>query len=237
MHPAYFPIDFIVILLFLAIAVPWRGAIRIKRLLEKQELDSRERISLYVSTIGYQWLLFAVILWRSLARGLSFEQLGLKIFDPGKTILTALGLTALLCANQWAGLTAMSRLPAEKRGFLWRFTQIIMPRSPAETSLFSLLACTAGLSEEFLYRGFVFAALLQGLANFPFSVYAAAGLSSVLFGIAHAYQGRRGIITTTIVGIIFCGVRIFTGNLAAPALAHIGIDLFAGLYARRVLAS
>lgn len=235
MHTAPLPPDFAVILLFLAVFVPWRGANRIQQLLARPELTSRERLSLYASTISYQWLLFAVVFWRSMARGLDFKQLGLALSDPWKTLFIAVGLTSLMCANQWAGLNAMAKMPPEKRGFLAQFTQLIMPRNNAETSLFASLACTAGISEEFLYRGFVFAVLLNLFGALRLATAAALLLSSILFAVAHAYQGRRGIITTFIAGLIFCAARIWTGNLIAPMLAHAGIDLFAGVYARRIL--
>ncbi len=210
---------------------------RIKRLLSRPELVGNERLSLYASTITYQWVLFATIFWRSIARGLSPAELGLIVTLPGRTVFAAIALSLLLCANQWAGLRTMARTPPEKRGFMGRFTQIIMPRNGAEASLFTALACTAGISEEFIFRGFAFATLARVVGDAPFSVAIAVISSSILFSVAHLYQGRRGIITTFIVGIIFCSVRVWTGNLVAPIIAHMGIDLFVGLYARRVLLS
>jgi membrane protease YdiL (CAAX protease family) len=230
-----FPPDFALIFFSLAIVVPWRGTVRIRRLLNRPELTSNERLSLYASTITFQWLLFAIVFWRAFARGFSPAELGLSLATPERTIFATITLTGVLCANQWAGLRALARMPPEKRGFMARFTQLIMPRNGTEASLFSALACTAGISEEFLFRGFVFIVLVHVLGNTPFPAGLALFLSSILFAIAHLYQGSRGIITTLIVGILFCLVRIWTGNLISPIVAHMGIDLFAGLYARRVL--
>ena len=229
------PWDFILILIVLGVLVPWRGAVRVKRLLAQDALTTSQRLSLYASTIAFQWLLVAVILWRSFSRHLSPNELGLVVSGVWKTWSVALVVTGLLCMNQWAGVRKMARLPPSQRGFLFQFTQKIMPQHPSEAFVFVALACTAGLSEEFVYRGFVFAVFSRAFAETPFAGFFAAAVSSAWFAMAHLYQGRRGIITTFIVGLLFSILRIWTGNIMPAIAGHIGVDLVAGLYAPRVL--
>jgi membrane protease YdiL (CAAX protease family) len=229
------PWDIILILMVLGVLVPWRGAVRIKRLLAQDALTTSQRLSLYASTIGFQWLLVAVIFWRSFSRHLSLNELGLVVSGVWQTCSVAVGVTALLCVSQWAGVRKIARLPPDKRGFLFRFTQKIMPQTPTEVFAFVALACTAGLSEEFVYRGFVFAVFFRALADTVSAAFFATVISSIWFAMAHLYQGRRGIITTCVVGLLFCTVRIWSGNIAPAIAAHIGVDLVAGLYAPRLL--
>jgi membrane protease YdiL (CAAX protease family) len=229
------PWDFILILIVLGVLVPWRGAVRVKRLLAQDALTTSQRLSLYASTIAFQWLLVAVILWRSFSRHLSPNELGLVVSGVWQTWSVALVFTGLLCANQWAGVRKMARLPPSQRGFLFQFTQKIMPQHPGEAFVFVALACTAGLSEEFVYRGFVFAVFYRAFAEIPFAALFALVASSAWFAMAHLYQGRRGIITTFVVGILFSTVRIWTGNIVPAIVGHIGVDLVAGLYAPRAL--
>ena len=229
------PWDFILILIVLSVLVPWRGAVRVKRLLAQDALTTSQRLSLYASTIAFQWLLVAVILWRSFSRHLSPNELGLVVSGVWQTWSVALVVTGLLCVNQWAGVRKMARLPPSQRGFLFQFTQKIMPQHSSEAFVFVALACTAGLSEEFVYRGFVFAVFSRAFAETPFAGFFAAAVSSAWFAMAHLYQGRRGIITTFVVGILFSTVRIWTGNIVPAIVGHIGVDLVAGLYAPRVL--
>jgi len=126
-------------------------------------------------------------------------------------------------------------MPAEERGSHFAITEKIMPRGLIETLVFASLACTAGLSEEFLYRGFVFMAFVRMTADFGPPKVAAAILASLWFSLAHLYQGRRGIITTFVVGIVFVTMRIWTGSLVPAIAAHIGIDLVAGICVSRFL--
>ena len=229
------PWDFFLILIVLGTLVPWRGAVRVKRLLTQQSPVGAERLSLYFSTIAYQWLIVAIVAWRAFSRGLSLADVGLTAVDPWRTIWIALALTALLCANQFASLRMMAKVPDAQRGTLFRLTEKIMPRTMRESVVFTVLACTAGLSEEFLYRGFVFAVFKGMFVKLAFSVPIAGVLSSAWFAVAHLYQGKRGIITTFIVGILFSAVRVWSGNLIPSIFAHTGIDLVVGLCVSRFL--
>jgi membrane protease YdiL (CAAX protease family) len=126
-------------------------------------------------------------------------------------------------------------MPEGKRGSVFAITEKIMPRTSKETLVYAALACTAGISEEFLYRGFVFMAFVRMIVNFGPPNALAAILSSAWFSLAHLYQGRRGIITTFVVGLIFACVRVWTGSLVPAVAAHIGIDLAVGICASRCL--
>lgn len=229
------PWDFFLILVVLGTLVPWRGAVRVKRLLSQQLPGGAERLSLYVSTITYQWLIVAIVAWRAFSRGLGLVELGLTAADPWRSAWIALALTGFLCANQFASLRMMARVPDERRGSLFRLTERIMPRTMSESVVFTALACTAGLSEEFLYRGFVFAIFERMFVNFTFAIPMAGIMSSVWFSVAHLYQGKRGLITTFIVGLLFSAVRLWSGSLIPSIVAHMGIDLVAGLCASRFL--
>ena len=231
----YIPWDFVLTLLFLATLVPWRGAARMKQLMNKPDLSSADRLSLYQSTIFFQWLIVAFVAWRLIARDVSPGELGLSVGDPWRILWTTAALTGILCANQFIGLHKIATLPADKRGSVFAVTEKIMPRSVREKWFFSALAVTAGCSEEFLYRGFVFTSFYRMMVNYGPPDTFAGILSSAWFSLAHLYQGRRGLITTFVVGVIFITVRVWTGSLIPAIVAHVGIDMVAGLYAAKVL--
>lgn len=235
MNPLYIPWDFAVILLFLATVVPWRGQTRMKRLMGSPEATSSDRLSLYGSTIVFQWLMLAIVALRCLARSVGADELGISLDDPWRIVWTSIILTAFLCLNQVIGLRKIASLPPEKRPRLFAITERIVPRSPKETLVFAALACTAGISEEFLYRGFVFAAFVRMFVNYAPPNTLAAIFSSGWFALAHLYQGRRGIATTFVVGLIFAAVRTWTGSLIPAVAAHIGIDLIAGICVAKFL--
>jgi membrane protease YdiL (CAAX protease family) len=234
-NPLFIPWDFVLILLFLGVVIPWRGAARMRRLMSKPELTAADRLSLYKNTIFFQWLIVAIVILRSLAREVSPEELGIAVNDPWRIAWISIALTGFLCINQFVGLRRFNKLPQEKRGRLFAITEKIMPQTRRETLIYALLAGTAGVSEEFLYRGFVFMACVRMIVNYGPPNALAAILSSVWFSLAHWYQGRRGVITTFVVGLIFVSIRIWTGSLIPAIAAHIGIDLVVGICASRFL--
>ena len=231
----FIPWDFVLILAFLGVIIPWRGDARMKKLLRKPELTTADRLSLYRSTIFFQCLIVAIVAWRCVARTISPEELGIAVNDPWRVAWISIALTGLLCASQVIGLRRITTMPEGKRGSLFAITEKIMPRSAGETIVFAALACTAGISEEFLYRGFAFTTFVRMFVNFGPPNAAAAILSSAWFSLAHLYQGRRGIITTFVVGLIFVLTRIWTGSVVPAVFTHIGIDLVVGIYASRLL--
>jgi len=231
----FIPWDFVLVLLFLGLIVPWRGVRRMRLLLAKPELTSADRLKLYGSTIVLQWLIVAVIALLSARRSVNLNELGLSLANPTRIAWLAVGLTGVFCANQVFGLRKITQLPQRRRGSLFAISEKIMPQTGRERLLYAALACTAGLSEEFIYRGFVFMAFVRMTVNYLPPNGIAAVLSSAWFAVAHVYQGRRGVITTFIVGLIFAFTRIWTGSLIPAIAAHIGMDLTIGIYASQLL--
>ncbi len=228
------PWDFALILFILGVLVPWRSAVRMKKVLTRAQLTTTDRLALYASTIAFQWAAVGVVAWRSAARGLSLRELGLAYPNPLLTTGILAGLTVLLSSSQIFALRRLARRSPERHSFVHRMAQTVMPHSLVECLTFVALAITVALCEEFLYRGFVLTVFAQAASG---SLFVAALASSLLFALAHLYQGLRGLRSTFIVGLIFAVCRIVTGSLVPTIVAHFLTDLIAGLTAPRLLAA
>jgi membrane protease YdiL (CAAX protease family) len=231
-HPAM-PWDFWLIFLFLSIVLPWRGRERMRHFLARSEVSGRERIRLYVSTILFQWLLATMVAWRAVARGLTVPQLGLANGPMGSTVLLTLIGATLIAAAHWMNLRrlAASNHPAAER--LRAMAARLFPRSATETVFFTILAVTAGICEEFIFRGFVIAALFgAGLSN-----WTAVIVSSLMFGAAHLYQGKGGSASTGLLGILFASVRIAYHSIFPVVIWHAVLDVVAGIAGARYFAT
>jgi len=99
----------------------------------------------------------------------------------------------------------------------------LAPRSPRERRAFDLMAITAGICEEILYRGLLLAVLAAGLGTWPAVV-----LSSAIFGVGHAYQGGKGVAKTGAVGLVMALLAVGSGSLFVPMLVHAVVDLTGG---------
>ena len=220
--------DFALILLFLATAVPWLGHRRLRQLLQSPETTKTDRLRLYASTIASQWVIAGVILWRSGARGISPESLGVAIPRISLTLAVAAALASLIFVNQVASLRLLAHRPSEARSILSRLALRIFPQDSAERLVFFAVVVTVATCEEIIYRGFAQHVFRAWAGNMV-----AAGVlgSAILFSLAHAYQGRRGLASTFLVGLVFAVVRAWTGSLLPPLVGHFVADLTVGLMA------
>lgn len=84
-----------------------------------------------------------------------------------------------------------------------------------------------GFLEEMSFRGFMISRIRYLFNNDNLSTVLAVFLTAIPFGLAHAYQGESGIISTALVGIIFAVIYIRNGyNLWIPIIAHGMVDTF-----------
>ncbi len=173
---------------------------------------------LYASAVVSQWTLVTLAAAVAAEKHMHPRDLGLHPVSPAPfswwvvflITVTALG-TALLML-----LEAVRLWPRESE-LLYR----LLPRTRRE-KLWAVLvvAPTAAICEEFLYRGY----LLNELAGWAHSVTAGWIFSSVAFGLAHVYQRWHGIIRAALLGALLAYPVVRAGSLYPSMCAHFIID-------------
>ena len=228
---AFTPAD-VMLLVLLALGLPLRAWLSMRRLRAATEEEAAIlRPGLWKRAIITQWTLTAGILWQWLAQHRPFEALSLNAHIGWGAGGVVLGLALMAIAMQpqrrqlGAAPEAVERLRSRLEG-----VRKLMPSSREEWPHFTALAFTAGICEELLFRGFVMWALAQSLPQY----WQAAVAQSLLFGLAHAYQGPRGVFLTFVVGAFLTGVVWITGSLWPAMLVHALIDLNSGDLAIRI---
>jgi membrane protease YdiL (CAAX protease family) len=79
--------------------------------------------------------------------------------------------------------------------------------------------------EESVYRGFLMTEIREVLGSGALAVVFNVLFTSMVFGLSHGYQGRSGIISTALVGILLALLFVWSGyNLWLPILTHGIID-------------
>jgi len=223
--------DIWLIFFVLSVILPWRGRARMKKLLAMPHVSTMERLALYASTIAFQWFAVAVVGWRAWAHRFTASQLGLSIHNRNTILLASIVGAAVIGSLQWLNLRRVGRIPIEARGPLQAIAERILPQSTVELLPYLALAITAGLCEEFLYRGFAMAVLVRvGLQAWGVVLF-----SSVLFGLAHSYQGRGGMVMTLLIGLILGTSRMVYNSLVPAIFWHSAVDVLAGTAGPRYL--
>ncbi len=100
--------------------------------------------------------------------------------------------------------------------------RFLLPVSRTGRRWWIMLSLTAGICEELLYRGYLLHFLLGAL---ELSLPAAWLVGALAFGLAHLYQGWRGILASATMGLVFGLLAIGTGSLFVPMILHAVLDL------------
>ncbi|MCW2574333.1 MAG: amino terminal protease [Modestobacter sp.] len=228
-----------VIAVYLVVGEPFVGYVLHRRFEGRLRTDQAARRSFYRRLLVLEWglALVTLVVWAA-APDVRAAQVGLVLPQRWPGVLSWLAVVALLALVLVSTRTLRSGAlagpppevlrrtrPGEARHAEppGHSTMALLPRSRSERRLFGLVGVTAGVCEEWLYRGFflaVVAALAPGLPTVGLVVVAAAA-----FGLAHAYQGLTGILTTGVLGGVLAGVYLSTGSLLLPVLLHAAIDL------------
>ncbi|MGB7845365.1 MAG: type II CAAX endopeptidase family protein [Candidatus Acidiferrum sp.] len=219
------PWDFWLIFFVLGVVIPWRGRVRLQRLLAQPAIGTKEKLILYGTTAAFQWILFGIVAWRAVARGFTAAQLGFGRRLTVELLFLSVAGAALLGAFQWFNLRRVGGMTGTVPDFMRKLAERILPSETVEFVPYCALAVTAGICEEFLYRGFAMAALSRaGIVP-----WAAVVITSLLFGLAHTYQGKSGIVGTMLMGLLFGTSRMVFRSLLPVMVWHSTVDIAAGV--------
>ena len=190
------------------------------------------RLSAYRRAAAMQWALAAatIILWWR--EGRSWRVLGLVPtmdwrFYAG-LLIAGVVLGLVLRQNRAVRRATPERL--EGLAPQLASVDMIVPRTTDEYRSFMMLSVTAGVCEELLYRGF-----LTWLVAAYVGLIAAIVLVSIAFGLAHAYQGRKGIVKTGAVALVMSGIVVASGWLVPAMVVHGLLDAAGGVVGYAVL--
>lgn len=229
--PALDPVD-VLLLALLALGLPLRAWLAMRRLRAGSPEEARRlRPRLWWRAIVTQWLLTAGVLLQWVVTRRPFGSLSLSAaFGWGAGgVLLGVALVAIVFQAQRRALAASPEV-VERLAVRLAPVRRLLPSERAEWPGFVVLAVTAGICEELLFRGFLLWVFAQVLPEW----WQAALAQAALFGLAHAYQGARGVFLTFAVGVFLTGIVWISGALWPAMLVHALMDLNAGDFAVRV---
>ena len=217
--------------------------------------DTHARTKIYREALFFEWVSAMLAM---AALGFDWSRLSPKLLGLGELGLiqslksggdaahgAVIGVIVGVAAGT-VGMIAM-RLKARKRGAAdatsantaqpwWRKLipdfSALLPSTAQERWLWALVAVSAGICEEVVFRGWLLSALhgeagLRGIALIV--------VASAIFGLAHIYQRFTGVILAGLAGALFCVLYVATGSLLIPIALHILVDArFAILPAPRI---
>jgi membrane protease YdiL (CAAX protease family) len=104
--------------------------------------------------------------------------------------------------------------------------QSLLPRRPLEILLWIGVSISAGFCEEFVFRGY----FQKQFAVFTHSRWIALLLQSLLFGIAHGYQGIAACLRIAAFGFLYGLLALWRKSLRPGMMAHAFSDMLSGIF-------
>jgi membrane protease YdiL (CAAX protease family) len=134
------------------------------------------------------------------------------------SVTVLLGVTAL-------GEALLRVQSANARSELWK--RQVIPTANSERALWMISVVLAGVTEEVIFRGVLFA-LLAAITG---SVIAAAVTSAIAFALAHFRQGWKSMMFIAITALLYQWLVIYAGSLVPAMIVHAIYNLVRGVRA------
>jgi membrane protease YdiL (CAAX protease family) len=178
-------------------------------------------IPIYLSVTGMNWLL-AYFAWRGVRKhGGGVNALIGGRWGSRRDVLRDLGIAVLF----WGAFVAVAwSMDALLGHGSEKSVDVLLPRTVLEIVVWIATSASAGFCEELVFRGYV---QRQGLALSQ-SATVAVALQGLIFGLMHAYQGWRAVVTISVLGMMFGGLAAWRKTLRIGMVAHTWQDVWAG---------
>jgi len=222
----------LIILLLLTVVFPLLGVRDYRLLLRRtSEGDADARVKFYKGVLVFHWPLTIGLLAWWLLSGNSLESMGLiPVADGWPWAAIGVGVFAILAQVIYLAIVSRSADGLAKIREQIGDLANLAPQTPREDRLFDMVSITAGVCEEILYRGLLLATLVSLVGTWP-----AVAITSLIFGLGHAYQGISGIAKTGLVGLVLALFTVSSGSLYIAIVLHAVIDLTSGRIMGRAL--
>ena len=190
--------------------------------------QSRSRIANYLTVMAVEWCIVAFIWVGIRLRGVRMRDLVGGAWPGWRALLRDLGIAILflIAGNLVLGLLAFL-LRASPNQAIRR----IFPQGPTEIVFYLLLALTAGICEEIIFRGY----LQKQFAGITGSAALGLVFQGIAFGAAHGYQGPKLMIIIAVYGCLFGLLALWRRSLRPGMMGHFLQDGITGVLGRHFM--
>ena len=204
-----------ILLAFLLVGLPALAIVQAQLIGE----STVERVKAYWTSIIFLSIL-GLACWLIGTRNGSATQIGLIRIPLSSIVAWSFSLTAgclsiVLLFRQIAVWTGVKESVIVRQLF---------PQTREEKGLFVVLSAAAGFGEELAYRGYA-----MGMLAPLVELGSAVALTSVAFGVSHAYQGLLGVVRAGLVGGFLAWGVIASGSIWPAVFTHALVDIVLGL--------
>ncbi|NNF32876.1 MAG: CPBP family intramembrane metalloprotease [Saprospiraceae bacterium] len=210
--------------ILIAIVIPVLSVLRGQVNMEEVRMTVSDKKKFYLANAGVLWIgaIMVFVLWLLALRPL--EEMGFRspIMDLLVIVLTGLFIVAYVIETY----TELNREGNEDEILK---SAAFLPQNKQELGYFMILAISAGICEEIVYRGFLVNYLMAVIDDQILAFNVAVIFPAVIFGIVHMYQGINSVLKIAIMSLLFSTIFIFSQSLLIVILLHAGVDIVGGI--------
>lgn len=224
------------IALVFGVAIPVVSGFRSAKQFKYMHLGLKDRARFFLANSLFLSLMALIVLaaWYLQGRGLDKLGLGtLPSFQSPTLLYTGLFLVLYigdLISNTWTKQRIAETMEH------WNDHTPFLPRYWSEMPVYTVMCLAAGIGEEIVFRGFM---IQYTLSLFPItSIHAdtwAVVLPSLIFAIAHYYQGFKAVVKIAVLSILFGWIYLHSHSLWLVIALHFGVDWIGGALRVRLM--
>lgn len=174
-------------------------------------------LPLYAMVIAFEWAMFAFSLWHS---DTAFVGYVARVLHDPHSLLWDIPIALILSAVLLLGSPVIVRILGQGG---WDSTEGILPNNGVEIAVWIVMAISAGICEETVFRGY----LQQQISSWTGHVVIGVAGQAAVFGLCHAYQGWKKMALIFVWGCVFGGFAWLRKGLRANMVAHAALDIIA----------
>jgi uncharacterized protein len=182
--------------------------------------DNHGGIPLYISVICFEWVLAGITYLGTRKRTTLRELVGIRWSGRRAFVQSALITIAFWVVWEGTGRVMHWLLHATEPANV----TAMLPRTRSEIVLWIVMSTSAGICEEFVYRGY----LQRQFAAWTNSTTAAVILQAVAFGVSHGYQGWKPVVTISVLGVLYGLLARWQRSLLPGMVSHAWSDIYGG---------
>lgn len=229
-------VDHIIFFLF-GLLLPANSMMRAKQQLQAiEEWDTPMKVAVYRGNSLFLWFiaLVVVVIWMLTGRPLKLLGFQPPLADSWGQI-GIITLIFLVAYGIDVGTDLLNpRSIAKAKKHLEKHTPFI-PATSYEMRQFLLVAVTAGICEEIIFRGFFITYFLNLFGDNTQGQAIALIVPTILFALAHYYQGWKAIGKIALLSLAFGYIYLISRSLWIPIILHTLVDWWSGLAGKYIV--
>jgi len=188
-----------------------------------------EKLNLYFSNSIVLWFGTSIVVGLWWIKGRDFTEMGISMptFHNKYWIVLCSLVFILYVIDAWFNFNTTEKIRETRSK--WRHSTPFLPTNVNELIAFGVLAFSAAICEEILYRGYFITYLVSWWGTGGFAMIFAVFIPASLFAVAHVYQGWQSVSKILLGAVLFGLIFVFTQSLLLPVALHFFVDIMGGL--------